>query len=53
MDIQAERQHLLMRIRQHADPEYQATVRRTVPTGLKVYGLTSAPASRHRTRLGA
>jgi 3-methyladenine DNA glycosylase AlkD len=39
MDIQTERRQLLEQIRQHADPEYQATVRRTVPTGLKVYGL--------------
>ncbi len=39
MDIEAERQHLLKQIRQHADPEYQVTVRRTVPTGLRVYGL--------------
>ncbi len=39
MDIEAERQQLLEQIRQRADPEYQATVKRTVPTGLKVYGL--------------
>lgn len=39
MDIETERQHLLEQIRQHADPEYQATVSRVVPTGLKVYGL--------------
>lgn len=39
MDIEAERQHLLEQIRQHADPEHQATVGRVVPTGLKVYGL--------------
>lgn len=39
MDIQSERQHLLEQIRQRADPEYEETVRRTVPTGLKVYGL--------------
>jgi 3-methyladenine DNA glycosylase AlkD len=39
MDIEAEGQQLLEQIRRHADPEYQATVRRTVPTGLKVYGL--------------
>ncbi|MGA9347432.1 MAG: DNA alkylation repair protein [Anaerolineae bacterium] len=39
MNIQTERQHLLEQIRQHTDPEYQATVSRTVPTGLKVYGL--------------
>jgi 3-methyladenine DNA glycosylase AlkD len=39
MDIQAARQHLLEQIRQHADPEHQATVGRVVPTGLKVYGL--------------
>jgi len=39
MDIEIERQQLLEQIRQQADPEYQATVRRTVPTGLKVYGL--------------
>jgi 3-methyladenine DNA glycosylase AlkD len=39
MDIETERQRLLEQIRQQADPEYQATVRRTVPTGLKVYGL--------------
>jgi 3-methyladenine DNA glycosylase AlkD len=39
MDIESERQHLLEQIRQRADPGYQATVRRTVPTGLKVHGL--------------
>ena len=39
MDIKAERQQLLEQIRQHADPEHQATVSRVVPTGLKVYGL--------------
>lgn len=39
MNIQTEKQHLLKQIRQRADPEYQATVRRTIPTGLKVYGL--------------
>jgi 3-methyladenine DNA glycosylase AlkD len=39
IDIQTERQHLLEQIRQHADPEHQATVSRVVPTGLKVYGL--------------
>ena len=39
MDVETERQHLLEQIRLHADPEYQATVRRTVPTELKVYGL--------------
>ena len=39
MDTEAERQQLLEQIRQYADPEYQATVGRTVPTGLKVYGL--------------
>jgi 3-methyladenine DNA glycosylase AlkD len=39
VDIEIERQHLLKQICQHADPEYQATVRRTIPTGLKVYGL--------------
>jgi hypothetical protein len=39
MDIEAERQHLLEQIRQHADPEHQAMVSRVVPTGLKVYGL--------------
>ena len=39
MDIETERQQLLEQIRQCADPEYQATVSRMVPTGLKVYGL--------------
>jgi 3-methyladenine DNA glycosylase AlkD len=39
VDIETERQQLLEQIRQHADPEYQATVRRTIPTGPKVYGL--------------
>ena len=39
MDVETERQQLLEQIRQRADPEHQATVRRTVPTGLKVYGL--------------
>jgi len=39
MDVETERQHLLEQIRQHADPEYQETVRRAVPTGLRVYGL--------------
>lgn len=39
MNIQTERQQLLEQIRLCADSEYQATVRRTVPTELKVYGL--------------
>jgi len=39
MDIETERQQLLEHIRQYADPEYQVTVSRMVPTGLKVYGL--------------
>ena len=39
MDIETERQQLLEQIRQYADSEHQATVRRTIPTGLKVYGL--------------
>ena len=39
MDIQAERQQLLEQIRQYADPEYQSKGRKTVPTGLRMYGL--------------
>ena len=39
MRIEAEKQQLLEQIRQRADPEYQATVSRVVPTGLRVYGL--------------
>ena len=49
IDVETERQHLLEQIRQRADPDYQATVRRTVPTGLKVYGLR-VPQLRDITR---
>jgi len=49
MDIETERRQLLEQIRQHADPEYQEKVRRTVPTGLKVYGLR-VPQLRDITR---
>ena len=50
MDIQSERQQLLEQVRQRADPEYQTAVRRTVPTGLKVYGLR-VPQLRDITRI--
>jgi hypothetical protein len=49
MDVETEGQQLLEQIRQHADHEYQAMVRRTIPTGLKVYGLR-VPQLRDITR---
>lgn len=36
---QAEEQRLLEEIKQHADPEYAQVVSKTIPSGLRVYGL--------------
>jgi len=39
MDTETEKQYLLNQIRQNADPEFQETTSRVIPSGLKAYGL--------------
>jgi 3-methyladenine DNA glycosylase AlkD len=39
MDAQAEKQHLLDRIKEYADPEYAQVISRTIPSKLDIYGL--------------
>jgi len=39
MYVQAEKQHLLDRINEYADPEYAQVISRTIPSVLEVYGL--------------
>ena len=39
MDLEAERQHLLDQTKEYADPAYEKVIRRSIPSGLNVYGL--------------